>query len=520
MNICLIIPPRLLKLFSLTQRPSPPLGVAFIAGALKAAGHKVTVIDAVGENPDQVIPFEKDVVSNGLSFEEIALRIPADTELIGLSLMFSGNWISNRLFIDFLDKNFKGIPVIAGGEHITAVPEFCMKQSPNLSVCVLGEGEETIIELINALETKDSLAAVSGIVFRDGQNIIKNTRRNRVKDIEKMPWPAWEYFPLDFYEKFGVSYGVAEGARSLPIMATRGCPYSCTFCSSPDMWGTRYYMRSPVDVANEIEYMTRDLRVSNFDFYDLTAIIKRDWIIDFAKEILNRGLKITWQIPAGTRSEAIDAEVARYLYLSGCRNITYAPESGSPEILKKIKKKVIPARMLESIRHSYLEKMNVKINIIIGFPDEKRKHLFETMWFLIKASWYGAHDMVPSIFSPYPGSELFNRLVKEGRIDMNKDDYFWEIIYVDTFFQSDFYNNHINKYSLQFYNIAFLLVFYASNYLFRPQRFFRTVRNLVTGRLESRAEMTLGEILKRNTTGKPATNKQPPLQKSVVYHTS
>lgn len=505
----------MLKLFSFTQRPSPPLGVAFIAGALKTAGHRVTIIDAVGENPEQVISFKDDIVSNGLSFEEVIERIPANTDLIGLSLMFSGNWISNRVFIALLKERFQGVPIIAGGEHITAVPEFCMKQAPGLLACVLGEGEETILELVKAVELKTGLSNISGIVYRDGENLVKTPRRSRVKEIEKIAWPAWELFPLNAYEKFGVSYGVAEGVMSLPIMATRGCPYSCTFCSSPDMWGTRYYMRSPADVADEIEYMHKDLKVGNFDFYDLTAIIKRDWIIDFAKEILKRGLKITWQIPAGTRSEAIDAEVARYLYLSGCRNITYAPESGSPEILKKIKKKVIPARMLESIRHSYQEKMNVKINIIIGFPDERRRHLYETMWFLIKASWYGAHDMVPSIFSPYPGSQLFNRLVDEGRIDMSKDDYFLEIIYVDTFFQSDFYNNHINKYSLQFYNILFLLVFYSSNYLFRPQRFFRTVRNLITGRLESRAEMTLGEIFKRNTAAKPAGQQLPVLEKTL-----
>ncbi len=498
MNVCLIVPPRLLKLFSLTQRPSPPLGLAFIAGALKNAGHSVTVVDAIGENPGQVTPFEKDVVSSGLTFEEIAGRIPIGTQLIGLSLMFSGNWLSNRLFIHFLEEKFPDIPVIAGGEHITAVPEFSMQQAKHLLACVLGEGEETVVDLANALEANTSLATVQGIVYRNGGKILRNPRRIRVKDVEKLARPAWELFPLDAYDKFGVSYGVSEGARSLPIMATRGCPYSCTFCSSPEMWGTRYYMRNPADVADEIEYMHKDLRVSNFDFFDLTAIIKREWIISFAKEILRRQLKITWQIPAGTRSEAIDAEVAAYLYKSGCRNITYAPESGSPEMLHKIKKKVIPARMLESIRHSYREKMNVKINIIIGFPDEKRKHLFETMWFLIRSSWSGAHDMVPSIFSPYPGSELFNRLVNEGNIDLNKDDYFWKIIYVDTFFSNTFYNENINKYSLQFYNILYLVVFYSSNYLFRPQRFFRTVRNLFTGRLESRAEMTLGELIKRN----------------------
>lgn len=507
MNICLIRPSTVLRLFSITINPSPPLGLAFIAGALKAKGHKITIIDAIAEKPEQYTPFFDDIVTNGLSNEEILERIPPDTDVIGMTIMFTNNWLNDRKLINFLGDNLPDIPIIAGGEHITGMPEVCMKQAKHLTACVLGEGEETVVELINALETGGNLNEIQGITFRAGEKIIKNPRRNRVKDIGSIPRPAWDLFPLEVYRSHGLSYGVVRGEMSLPISATRGCPYSCTFCSSPQMWTTRYYMRTPQDVADEIEQFKKDFEATNFDFYDLTAIIKRDWIIEFAKEILHRKLNITWQIPAGTRSEAIDAEVAHYLYLSGCKNITYAPESGSQEILRKIKKKVVLSRMLESISHSYKENLNVKLNMIIGFPEEKHSDLWKTMWFLIQASWYGVNDIFPSVFVPYTGSELFERLVKEGEIDPNNDDYYYRIISGDSFFGSYFYNNNVSLRALKTYRLFFLLIFYSTSFLFRPQRLFKSMRNLITGKVESRGELRLHEIIKRNFSKKERNNR-------------
>jgi anaerobic magnesium-protoporphyrin IX monomethyl ester cyclase len=499
MKICLINPPRLMKPMSATMKPSPSLGLAFIAGALKKDGHEIQVIDALAEAPDRYIEFKNDIVLNGICEKGIAAIIAPDTALIGISLMFSGNWLHNRILIDYLKLRFPKAIIVAGGEHLTAVPEFCLQQAKGLDVCILGEGEDTVKEVANAVANHTDFDHIEGIVFRDNHNqLIRTSARKRIREVEDVAWPAWEYFPLDKYKENSIIYGVDRGVHSLPLMATRGCPYECTFCSSPQMWGTRYFMRSPIDVVNEIEYFKNTFGALNFDFYDLTAIIRKKWIIEFAKEILNRKIDITWQIPAGTRSEAIDQEVAHYLYLSGCRNITYAPESGSKAILKAIKKKVNLDAMLESIRFSCKEKMNIKINVIIGFPEDSHLDIWKTMWFLVKASKAGVNDMAPSVFSPYPGSELFEKLKKSGKIDMKDDAYFYQIIYVDTFFNNYFYNININKHLLRFYLLCYLAVFYLSNFIFHPSRLFKTIRNLVSSRYESRAEMALGELVKRS----------------------
>ena len=170
--------------------------------------------------------------------------------------------------------------------------------------------------------------------------MVANQKRGRIRAVTSIPKPAWDLTPIDSYLDNGLHYGVGEG-RTMPMVATRGCPFQCTFCSSPNMWTTRWSARDAKDVVAQ-----------NFDFYDLTAIVKKSWIKEFCQELIDRDLNVTWQMPAGTRSEAIDDEVAELLARAGHRNIVYAPESGSPRMLELIKKRIKVPRMIESMRAS------------------------------------------------------------------------------------------------------------------------------------------------------------------------
>jgi hypothetical protein len=164
-----------------------------------------------------------------------------------------------------------------------------------------------------------------------------------------------------------------------------------------------------------------------------------------------------------------------------------------------IKKKVHLNKMLESIQYSYQEKLNVKLNMMIGFPNETRKQLWETAWFMVKASWAGAHDALPSIFSPYPGSELFNELVSEGKVNPKSDDYWVRIVFADDYTKGITYSKHVGKRGLLFYVFLQTAFFYCSNFLFRPIRFLVTLRNLFTKNYDSRGEVIISELIKRNT---------------------
>ncbi len=136
--------------------------------------------------------------------------------------------------------------------------------------------------------------------------------RARVDAIDEIPWPAWDLFDIEAYNTHGLKTGIDYG-KMVPIIATRGCPYSCTYCSSPRMWTTKWLARDPVLVADEVEHWAKTYGADNFPFQDLTVVIKRDWIIAFCKEILSRNLDIRWQLPSGTRCEVIDEEVADLL---------------------------------------------------------------------------------------------------------------------------------------------------------------------------------------------------------------
>ncbi|MBI2385732.1 MAG: B12-binding domain-containing radical SAM protein [Elusimicrobia bacterium] len=494
MKICLVRPPSIVNPVSYIASLTPPIGLAYIASALREAGHEVVLIDGIGEKPLQSVPIAYNLVLRGLTFEEICERIPRDAGLIGVSGMFSSEWVHIRELINKIGAARPGIPLVAGGEHFTAEPAVSMKQCPGLSVCVLGEGEETIVEVAAALEKGGDLKLVKGLALRDGGGVLLTGERARIRSVDRIAKPAWDLIPLRAYWDNFLSYGVNRG-KSMPMLASRGCPYQCTFCSNPVMWTTRWIARAPNLVLDEIEDYVKRFGVSNVDFYDLTAIVKRDWILEFAKGLVERKLGITWQLPSGTRSEAIDAEVSKWLYASGCRNMNYAPESGSAESLKRMKKNVSIPRLTQSLRDAVKAGLNVKLNIIIGMPDDTHLDTWKTLWFLVKMSWHGAHDVSVGAFSPYPGSELYARLVKEGKIK-HDDEYFDKLAYVDIT-ETISYTDHISSRWLRIYNWLGFAVFYGSNYLFRPSRFLTTLHNLRTGHHESRGEMALSGILSR-----------------------
>ncbi len=487
----------------------PPFGLALLAGVLLQEGHELTIIDGIIENNKQlnnlnltVISDKKtetnNLISMGLTAREILEKVPEDSEIIGFSCMFSTNWLLDRDLIDLIGSERPKAICIAGGESITSMFEICLKQSKQLKICVLGEGEETISELLKTIENDQPLETVDGISYKQNGVIKTNARRKRLKTLEDIPIPPWELFHVEKYQRHRSKSTDAENRITLPILATRGCPYSCTFCTSPDMWGTRYYMRSPTHVANEIEYLKKTFGATNFEFYDLTAIIKKEWIIEFAQILLARQLDITWKIPAGTRSEAIDGEVSEYLFRSGCYSITYAPESGSKRLLNLIKKKVDLQKMLKSIEDTHEQNVHIMINMILGLPDETHSDIWKTYLFLIKCAKAGVSDLNLAMFRPYPGSNLFNRMITENKINFEKDDYLIESLYnIDSPFDGEFYNDAVSKSWYKIYYPLTWITFYGAYFFFKPRKFFRFLKNIFLNKSESWVEQVALHHLKR-----------------------
>ncbi len=473
----------------------PPLGIAYLSAYARQLGHEVHVVDAVGDAIKNFHPWpyhEKRLVQ-GLSFPEIIERIPSDSDVIGVSCMFTHAWPLVRELILLLKKEFPNAKLIAGGEHVTAMYDTVLRQTP-LDICVTGEGELTLGELLAEFQNKSSdYSKVNGIAFVDAnQRVIKTARRKRVMDPDELPWPAWDLLDPMVYEMY---HGPAVG-RTMPMLASRGCPFECTFCSSPNMWTQVWKARNPVLVADEIEFYMKKYGAIDFQFQDLTAIVRKDWIVAFCRELINRNLKITWQLPVGTRSEAIDAEVAKYLIASGCHHITYAPESGSEAILTSIKKKVNLDHLEASAKACLDAGMRVCLFTIVGFPQEEMQDIKKSLkWFRHMAK-IGVHEISISTFTALPGTQLFREINAVTPIPVD-DEFCYSMSGAASLFGSRSWNPKISRQKLLFLKLLGYFQFYSLSFLYYPERLWKLIRNLFLKKQENKMDRVLSEIINK-----------------------
>ena len=471
---------------SINNEATPALGLAYVASYAAAAGYPVEIVDAIGEGllRHYPLPGVPAFQCQGLPLEEIVARIPSKAEVIGVAAMFSGEWPVTRTLIHMIRIRFPNALIVAGGEHITALSEYSLRDCPALDLCVRGEGERTFHEVLEAYRNAGDFAAVPGVAMLDSQGeYVESGAPSRIREIDDIPWPAW---PDGYMERFwsaGKSYGV-QSDRDMPIMASRGCPYQCTFCSNPSMWTTRYILRDVEDLIAEIKSYIAKFNITALQFYDLTAVTKKGWTIDFCKRLIEERISIKWSLPSGTRSEALDRETLSYLKQTGCNYLVYAPESGSPETLARIKKRIKLDQITASVIEAKRQGIVVRTNLIIGFPHETRRNVFETIRFGLYLAIKGADEVTINIFSPYPGTEIFRDLVARGLVTLN-DDYFLAL----TSLNSDYTalnpltcNPVMGSKELALYRITFMLMNYGIGYLMRPARIVRTIRNVFFAR--------------------------------------
>jgi radical SAM superfamily enzyme YgiQ (UPF0313 family) len=517
-HIQLIHPPLYLNVRAMTAlRPSLPLGLAYIAASLREAGHRVSLLDAVGEAPDQVSE-DRHLFRLGLTADEIVARLDPSADAFGLTNMWSFSWPLVRELIHGIKARFPDKPLVCGGEHFTGLPEHSLRTAP-IDYIVTGEGEDAAVALFGALERGEPVDDVPGLWFRRGDEVVRTGPAHRKLDVDAIPWPAWDLVDVDTYNEHDFVNGVHAGT-TVPILSTRGCPYQCTYCSSPGMWTTRYVTRDPEDVADEIAHYYHELGARNFPFQDLTAIVKRDWVVAFCHALLARDLPgITWQFPSGTRCEVIDDEVARLLYLTGGRNLAYAPESGSERTRKLIKKKMKSESLLDAVRASVRNKLSITAFFVIGFPHDEEADLKETVKLVRKLALLGIDDIAIGFFFPIPNTELYFQLVERGRVpapgDAGFDEFLLTAIYANEAKLTEEHNycDHISARRLTAWKYRLLANFYGLSFLSRPWRVFQVLWNTLRGRETRKLETWLIEqkrkrlLLRRPP--KPAPRREP-----------
>ena len=469
--------------------PVPPVGLAYVASVLRDGGHDVRVLDSVGEAMEQSEDFDSEIGRLrriGLSPAEIVDRIDPGTDVIGITNMFLHEWPLIREIAEKAKERFPEVTVVVGGDNATAFWPWMFEETDAVDFCVLGEGEATALELVNRLHHGRSLSGLQGIASYkplDDTEGCDATGRDtglsiRSRKLSEVPRPAWDLFPIDEYLAYADFWGVHRG-RSMPMIATRGCPYKCTFCSSPQMWTTKYVVRDPDDVADEIADYVERYGVQNVNFSDLTAITRRKWTLEFCDALEARDLDITWQLPTGTRAEALDAEVLQRLWDTGCRNIKYAPESGSERMLEIYDKKLKLSTILDSLKAARKIGIVTGVNVILGHPKETWRDVWKSTTFLLKAALAGCNDAPVMIFGPYPGSADWRELVDRGEVVVDERYHYVALSRGSS--EAVSYNPRMSARQLRAAQLAMMVAFYVVSCLRYPSRLFHYARSAITG---------------------------------------
>jgi anaerobic magnesium-protoporphyrin IX monomethyl ester cyclase len=376
----------------------PPLGLCYIGAVLEKEKHQVKIIDCDAEEA-------------GLSKikEEMEEYKP---DLVGIYVM---TWTFGQakdiaILVKSIDKK---VQIVAGGPNITCMPRQSLKYG-NFDFGVVGEGELTIVELINVInENKSNYEGIKGLVFRRGEEIVVNGSRPLVGDIDSIPFPSRHLMPIKkYYDVFTRKKYFAT------LIATRGCPFNCTFCDRENRMGKNWRVRSPKNIVDEIEEINSKYDIKEFMFFDDNLLVNKDWSLKLCKEIIDRRLNIIWECRA--RADMLtDETVVKTLKKAGCYRIRVGFESGDNEILKVIKKGITTEQSRKCAETCKKAGIEIFGYFMMGSPEETKETLQKTLDL--------AMEINPSfaLFSKtvmIPGSELFEWGVGKGYI--SKD--YWE----------------------------------------------------------------------------------------------
>ncbi len=401
MRVLLTLPPGIhrLEIYRITGMKAPPLGLAYLAAVLEEAGHKVKIIDTptLEMEPDEWI-------------REVKSWNP---DIIGFSLLTPTaprGYKAAKLVKEELGDD---IPVIAGGPHPSFMFEEALKNS--IDIVVIGEGEYTTKELIDTIEKHgldpDKLADVKGIAYKYDGKIHVTPPRPLITNLDKLPWPARHLLPMDKYTLFNKPIHIAH------VMAGRGCPYGCMYCSTSYFWGRRVRYRSPQNVADEIEFLVNKYKVKQIVFVDDEFTLVKRFVYGFLGELKKRKLDI--QFACGARVDHMTKQYMKDLYNNGCVVLYFGVESGNQETLDRIGKKIT----LDQARRVFQWVKELKGfatgSFILGFPWETIEDMKRTVDFAVELDPNYAQF---TVLTPYPGTPLFKYAVEHNLVE----DWNWE----------------------------------------------------------------------------------------------
>ena len=393
MNVTLINP------YSASPYPVLPLGLAYIAAVLERNHINVTVIDAWAEK---------------FGDKEIAAAIlKSRPDLIGITMVTA--MAPAALELATLAKATVNVPVVAGGPHASALPGECLA-NPAIDYIVIGEGETTILNLINHLENGQAdISSVNGIAYRHNGKIVINKPAVFIADLDSLPMPARHLFPVSKY-KTHLPYG-----RKTPYMTmitSRGCPYQCTYCSKA-VFGSTYRGLSPGKVVQELKHLIDTYGIREYRFYDDDFTLNMSRAHEICDAIIRHDIKLDWSCT--TRVDLVNDELLKKMKRAGCYTISYGVESGDPEVLKSAKKGYTLDDVEKAIRLTKKNGIRILAFFMLGLPGENENTIEKSIQLSLRlepdfVSW--------GIINMMPGSKMYDdyaHTLKVGPKNQNID---------------------------------------------------------------------------------------------------
>ncbi|HDP73502.1 MAG TPA: radical SAM protein [Candidatus Woesearchaeota archaeon] len=372
---------------------TPPLGLGYLASFLKKKGIECVVIDGLNED-----------LSNDKLTERIARERP---DAVGISCVTF--YYKETVMLSRKLKNI-GLKCIIGGMH----PSFCPFETLKEAKCdfvVCGEGELPLLEL--AKSDFSGKKRIKGVYF-NSEELAENKGQpiemaNTVENLDELPFPDWKQinpnnYPFSPHGAFVKNFPVA------PLLTSRGCPFDCSFCASPSFYNRRIRFRSPENVVAEIKLLVKYFGVREIHFEDDNLTLDRENAKRIFELMIKENVNVSWACPNGIRADKVDMELLRLMRRSGCYSVSFGIESGSDEILKKVKKKESLEIISKAISMS--KKAGIEANgfFILGLPGETKKTINETISFAVNSGLDGAHFDALDMF---PGCKLWNEVKGE-----------------------------------------------------------------------------------------------------------
>jgi anaerobic magnesium-protoporphyrin IX monomethyl ester cyclase len=418
-KILLINPPQTFYPGSDLVSGNIPLGLMYLAAVLDKAGYKVEILDAfIANSAPRTVG---DTVEIGMPHDEIKAEIQrVGPDIVGVANPFSTQVEHAKKVADIAKEVSPKILTAVGGPHVTVMPKEFLEEAKNVDICVIGEGEYTMLDIAKYHAGEMGIEKVEGIGYRQNGEVKLTEPRPFITNLDELPYPAYHLVNMEQYlNPVKIEYRSFK-PRALAMITSRGCPHSCCFCSVHLHMGKGFRANSASYVADHIQHVVDNYEVKNIFFEDDNLTFDQKRMETICDQIVERKLKFRWETPNGVRADRLTEGLLKKMKKSGCRSVFFGIESGDQSVSDNIIHKDLDLEKVVEIS-KICKKIHLKSGgfYIIGFPGEKKENMQKTVDFglMLKRDYdVGMHLLVAT---PSFGTKLYEECMKRGYIKEN-----------------------------------------------------------------------------------------------------